>query len=115
MAITKQPFAGHLGNTPDKKTPDYVTIDNKVCKIYKTVVYQFELSDVEDPILYAAEPIIDWQNSEQGSWVMKHAVEPPEWNRFEEAVSWTHKFYITAKLKDKDYTYFLLKWGTKAL
>jgi hypothetical protein len=102
---------GFLGEEPKKLTYDYMVIEDRVHKIHKVIVHRFTMGDVEDPILYAAEPLIQWQNSEQGQWVMEHAVETPEWNRYADTLNWGHSFYITAKLKAKDYSFFLLKWG----
>ena len=109
----KDIYNGYLGEAPKKVTNKYMVIDDRVHEIHKVIVHQFMMGDVEDPILFAAEPLLNWQNSEQGKWVMEHAVETPEWNRFVDHVSWGHKFYITAKLKAKDYSFFLLKWGEK--
>ena len=56
-------------------------VENNVVKeIHKVVVYRFYLSDVEDPDLYAAQPMWEWQQSEQGKFVMEHAVDEPEWH-----------------------------------
>jgi hypothetical protein len=102
---------GYLGSTPTKETYQYMIIDEKICRIYRVTAHTFEVGDVEDPLLYAADPLIEWQNSEKGQWIMKHAIETPEWHRYNDAMSWGHKFYITAKLKEKDYSFYLLKWG----
>lgn len=88
-----------------------MVIEDRAYKIHKVVVYSFRVGDVDDPVMYAAQPLIDWQNSESGKWVMQHAVETPEWHRYEDPTNWGHSFHITAKLKDKDYSFYLLKWG----
>jgi hypothetical protein len=31
------------------------------------------MGDVEDPDIYAAQPIYQWQQTDQGRWVMEHA------------------------------------------
>lgn len=31
------------------------------------------MGDVEDPDIYAAQPIYEWQQTEQGTWAMEHA------------------------------------------
>ena len=107
----RQHTNGYLGDMPKFKVREYMVIDDRVHKIHKVTVHKFTVGDSDDPILYAAQPIIDWQNSEQGQWVMEHSVETPEWNRFEDPMNWGHSFYITAKLKEKDYSFYLLKWG----
>ena len=57
----------------------YTVDDNhNVTEIHKVVVHRFKLSDVDDPDLYAAEPIYKWEKSEPGQFVMKHAIDKPE-------------------------------------
>lgn len=87
--------------------------DDRVDEIHNAVVHTFTMGDVEDPILYAAEPLINWQNSDSGKWVMEHAVETPMWHRQQDIMQWGYKFAVTAKLKAKDYSFFLLKWGNE--
>jgi hypothetical protein len=75
------------------------------------VVHEFRMGDVEDPNLYAAEPIIQWQQSESGQWIMERAVDQPSWHRSTDPATYGYRFEIRAKLKDIDYTYWVLKWG----
>ena len=89
----------------------YNVIGDRVVEVEHLVVYKFTMSDVDDPILYAAEPLIKWQESEQGMWVMSHAVETPSWHQFADPMIMGHTFVIRARLKAKDATYFRLKWG----
>ena len=39
-------------------------------------VESLRMSDVDDPELYAAFPISEWQKTEKGAWVMKHSIDP---------------------------------------
>ena len=59
-------------------------------------VHEFTMGDVEDPDLYAAEPMWKWQSSEMGQWVMEHAVETPFWHRHVDPYSYGYKYYIVA-------------------
>lgn len=90
----------------------YQVIGDRVHEIKNVVVHTFSMGDVEDPDLYAAEPLMKWQNSECGSWVMSHSVEQPMWHRHADPTSYGYKYAITAKLLAKDYTYWSLKWGS---
>ena len=108
-----RPYQGHLGEAPVKVTNKYMVIEDRVHEIHNAVVHTFSMGDVDDPILYAAQPLIEWQNSEPGKWIMEHAIETPMWHRQQDAMNWGHTFAVTAKLKAKDYSYFLLKWGEK--
>ena len=110
MAL-KNDTHGHLGDTPITPTFEVMVIDGFAHRIHKTVVHQFLMGDVEDPDLYAAEPLIEWQHSEMGKFVMSKAVETPEWHRMADVVTYGYKFAIVAKLKERDYTFWVLKWG----
>ena len=37
------------------------------------VFHSFGLGDVDDVDIYAAEPILKWQSTDQGRWVMQNA------------------------------------------
>lgn len=82
-------------------------------RIYTIVVHKFEMGDVEDPILYAAQPLYEWEKSEKGKWVMAHAITPPIWQKHESHLTMTHVFIIIARLRGRDHTFYQLKWGSK--
>lgn len=103
-------FTGYLGEQPTKPIREYMKIEDKVHKIHDVTVHRFTMGDVEDPDIYAAEPIIKWQNTEQGAWVMEHAIESPIWHRMVDHTSFGYTYIIRAKLKDIDYTFYTLKW-----
>jgi hypothetical protein len=92
------------------KTPEYKLINNKTVRFNDVKVHEFNMGDVEDPDLYAAEPLWKWQQSEAGQWVMDHAVETPFWHRTVDPASYGHKYYIIARLSEQDQTYWALKW-----
>jgi hypothetical protein len=102
--------SGYLGPDPKDTTHEYKIIDNKPYRIIRVVVHRFRVSDSDDVEIYAAEPIWQWQQSEAGKWVMEHAVESPVWQRQLDLTSLSHEFVITAKLTEKDYTFWTLKW-----
>jgi len=86
-------------------------VDGHAVAYSDVVVHHFPMGDVEDPDLYAAEPLYQWQQSEAGKWVMEHAVEPPFWTRQADIQSYGYRYYIVARLKEQDQTYFKLKWS----
>jgi len=86
-------------------------IDGVATAYCDVVVYDFPMGDVEDPDLYAADPLYKWQQSEEGRWVMANAVEPPFWIRQPDVASYGHRYYVVARLKESDQTYFRLKWS----
>ena len=86
-------------------------IDGVPIAFSDVVVHHFPMGDVEDPDLYAADPLYKWQQSEAGTWVMAHAVEPPFWVRQPDVSSYGYRYYIVARLKEQDQTFWSLKWG----
>jgi hypothetical protein len=82
-----------------------------VKEIHKIVVHHFSMGDVEDPDLYAAEPMWNWEKSEQGQFVMKNSVDTPEWHRHLDHASYGYKYAITAELESKKLAEFYLRWG----
>ena len=82
-----------------------------VKEIHKVVVHTFTMGDVEDPDLYAAEPMWKWQESEQGKFVMENALDQPEWHRQLDHTSYGYKYAITAELEAKKLSEFYLRWG----
>lgn len=87
-------------------------IDDLVVEVKDVVVHTFTLSDVDDPDIYAAGPMFDWERSDAGRWVTAHAVEQPIWHRMVDPAMYGYKYKITARLKAKDYTYWALKWSS---
>lgn len=72
--------------------------------------HTFAMGDVDDPDIYAAQPIYEWQQSEQGKWVMLHCAEP-KYTIGPDGASWGHRVRLYGELKDSDATFFMLKWG----
>lgn len=92
------------------KSPEWKLIDNKVVKFSDVVVCEFQMGDVEDPDLYAAQPLHAWQQTESGQWVMEHAMETPFWHRMTNPYYYGLTYYIVARLSEQDQTYWTLKW-----
>lgn len=101
----------YLGKPPTKKINRYTVIGDRVEETQQVTVHEFTMGDVEDPDLYAAEPLYKWQQSEIGQWVMEHAVETPCWHRMPDDVSYGYKYKITAKLQGARLTEWILKYG----
>ena len=102
----------HRSAEADKlfKPTEYKLIDGRAVKFSDVAVHSFTMGDVEDPDLYAAQPIYEWQESEQGKWVMEHAVETPFWHRHVDPMTYGYRYFIIARLKEQDQTYWALKW-----
>ena len=100
-----------LGPKPTKTIYQYMIIDDSVEETKEIVVYTFTMGDVDDPDLYAAEPLWQWQQSEEGRWVMTHAVETPCWHRIPDQLQYGYRFEIRAKLSGARLTEYMLRHG----
>ena len=83
-----------------------------VDEIHKVVVHKFNMSDVDDPDLYAAQPLWEWEQSEAGQFVMNNAVDKPEWRKHMDPMFMGYRYVITAELEKKKLAEFYLRWGS---
>ena len=115
MAITKikgyqfDPAQGYLGPSPNGDTYRYMIINDRVEEVREIVVHEFTMGDVDDPDLYAAEPLWQWQQSEEGQWIMTHALETPSWYRIPDQLQYGYQFQVRAKLSGARLTEYLLR------
>lgn len=86
-------------------------IDGQAITYSDVLVHSFILSDVDDPEIYAAGPIWDWQHSEQGQWVLEHAVNEPWYTIDVDFAAYGYRCRIVARLSEQDQTFFKLKWN----
>lgn len=77
----------------------------------KTLLHSFRMYDVEDPYLFAAAPIHEWQQTEMGKWVMEHVTEQAIFHCTPDPVTWGYTVKITGILEEADLTYLKLKYG----
>ena len=106
MSITSNNYATYK----QYQDPEYQIINDQVVRFSDICVHEFNMGDVEDPDLYAAQPIWEWQESEAGKFVMEHAVEKPYWIRQVDHHSYGHKYKIIARLSEPNQTFFRLKF-----
>jgi len=76
-----------------------------------TLLHKFSMSNVEDPYLYAAFPISEWQQTDHGKWVMEHVQDQPTFYCEPDPATLGYRVAIWGKLHDQDVTYLKLKWG----
>ena len=74
------------------------------------LVHTFTLSDVDDPDIYAAVPILDWERSDAGKWVMNNAYDKPSWHRQLDYNTYGYRYQIRADLTAEQVTFFELKY-----
>ena len=72
--------------------------------------HRFKMGDVDDVDIYVAEPIYDWQQTEQGQWVMKHAQELRYYTQ-PDLMRWGTEIAISGILEDGPLvTEYFLRW-----
>ena len=80
-------------------------------KTISVIVHTIRMSDVEDPDLYVAQPIYEWQQSEAGKWIMANSLPVPSWHRDIDHLTMGYRYTIRAYLSPKNYTFWKLKYG----
>lgn len=91
------------------KTKHYIEVD-KVRTAKATRVHDFFLGDSDDPYLMAAFPLSEWEKSEQGRYVLEHAVEQPTFFCDVDHERLGYRVSIYAYLKEEDLTFYFLKF-----
>jgi hypothetical protein len=74
------------------------------------ILHEFRMGDVEDPYLYAAFPIGEWQQTEKGKWVMANVTEQPVFHVAPDPDTLGYRVVITGNLNPEAATYFTLKY-----
>lgn len=88
---------------------------DRVIERQKIIVHSFSMGDVDDPDLYAAEPLYQWQQTDAGKWVMENASDTPEWHRQVDIANFGHKYVIVAIFETKKLTEYYLRFGKASL
>ena len=89
----------------------YMVVGDRVEEVKTVTVYEFSIGDVDDPDLYAAQPLIEWENSDKGQWIMNNAIETPSWHRISEPSTFGYRYCIRAKFMGAALTEYLLRYG----
>jgi hypothetical protein len=107
MSITHN----HLVEYSHWKPEETTIIEGRPVRYRDMCVHEFLLSYVEDPEIYAAEPILKWQNSDQGQWVMTNAKTQPYWIQHVDANTMGYRYKIMARLSEQNETFWRLRWA----
>ena len=75
-----------------------------------TLVKEIRMGDVEDPYLYAAFPIAEWERTEEAEYVKKHSNGELVFFCDNDINSWGFKIRIYAPLEGQALTYYNLKY-----
>jgi len=107
--LADQYFHNHPDRVYRPPMTKYVIVGDRVEEVKTIVVHEFQMGDVEDPDLYAAEPLMAWEKSEAGQWCMKNSADTPTWHRMADPISYGYKYQIRAKLMGPALTEWLLR------
>lgn len=73
--------------------------------------HRFNLSDVDDPEIYAAQPIWEWEQTEFGQWCKEHSTVPVSYRIVVDYNQYGYRVDLYGDLTPEDRTFFTLKWG----
>jgi hypothetical protein len=73
-------------------------------------VYTIRMGDVEDPDLFVAMHLCDWENSEVGKFIMEKSNPTPKWQRYADHTTFGWNYDIIAYLSEQDHIYYKLKY-----
>jgi len=68
------------------------------------------MGDVEDPEIYAAVPLLAWQETEKGKWCKQHADEQMYFQIIPNYETYGYKCEIFAKFSGMNLTAYCLKY-----
>jgi hypothetical protein len=107
MAMTPR----HESEYKNWQAEEVKLIGDRAVRFSDVCVHEFSIGDVEDPEIYAAEPIWNWQQTDAGKWIMENAVDKPYYIQGLDYNSWGHRYKIMARLSEQNQTFWSLKWG----
>jgi len=109
MAITKNLRAEYSQWRADQVK----IINNQAVRCRDVCVHEMRVGDVDDPDIYVAQQIWEWQQTAAGEFVMGCAVDKPYWVRATDYAVYGHVYRIVARLAEPDELFWTLKWGNK--
>lgn len=74
------------------------------------VVKHIRMGDVDDPDLFVAQPIYEWQQTDAGKYVMMNSKPEPMWLRSMDPSTYGYVYSIKAYLTPEQVTFFKLKY-----
>lgn len=104
MAITRNELAEYKHWQPEMTK----IIDGKPVRFRDVCVKEIHMADVEDPDLFVAQPIWEWQQTEPGKFVMEHAETEPYWISGVDYSSYGTVYKIMARLSEQNETFWRL-------
>ena len=76
----------------------------------RILFHTFNMGDVDDIEIYVADPLMRWQDTEQGRWVMEHATNVRFFTA-PDGYNYGHRVDVIGELEEGPLlTEYLLKW-----
>lgn len=72
--------------------------------------HSFTMGDVEDPELYAAQPLYEFMQTEKGKWIKENCPDP-QYRVRQDAQSWGYRIDVYGPLDSKSAFFFKLKYS----
>ena len=85
-------------------------LDSKPVRFRDVCVHEIRMGDVEDPDIYVAAPIWEWQQTAAGKFIMEHAVGKPYWIQHRDHSSYYLLYRIMARLSEQNEVFWRLKY-----
>ena len=104
MAITRNELAEYR----HYQQAETKIIDGRPVRFRDVCVHEIRMGDVEDPDLFVADPICQWQQTRQGKFVMENAEQTPYWTRNIDHNTYGHVYRIMARLSEQNETFWRL-------
>jgi hypothetical protein len=75
----------------------------------KVIFHSFTMGDVDDVDIYVAQPIWEWQQTDQGKWVMSNASDLKYYTHADPN-TFGHRVTIRGELEEIKATEYYLRW-----
>lgn len=109
MAITRNELAEYKHWQPEMTK----IIDGRPVRFRDVCVHEIRMGDVEDPDLWVASPIWEWQQTEPGKFVMEHAEQEPYWISNVDPMTYGTMYRVMARLSEQHETFWRLLCSNK--
>jgi hypothetical protein len=93
------------------RPPEVKIVNGRPVRFRDICVHAFRTADVEDPDIMASEPLWQWQQSNQGQWIMAQAEAKPYWIRAIDHNTYGYQYRIMARLSEQMECFWRLRWG----
>ena len=84
--------------------------NNQTVAGHRIIACRFTIHEFDDPDIYAAEKLREWEQSDAGQWIMSDSLETPTWYRQSNYAIMGYIYIVVAWLSAENVTFFNLKF-----